>query len=158
MKTRLCTSLLALLGLSSCVEPAAQDGSGYFYASSNKPTPASSSSSTARSTSTPVPRGGYAPGSGPTAMPGGNQFMYQQNVTGPFGSSSSSTVIQSSGGVQSYQTIGGVPVYPGTPVPGYVPNQPYYGAPVSQQPVYVPGVGGSPGYYINPTTGARMQP
>ena len=91
-------------------------------------------------------------------MPQGNQFMYQQNVSGPFGSRSSTGVIQSSGGVQSYQTIGGLPIYPGTSLPGYNPNQPYYGAPTSQQPVYVPGVGGNPGYYINPNTGARVQP
>jgi hypothetical protein len=37
---------------------------------------------------------------------------------------SSSTVTQSSDGVQSYQTIGGAPVYAGAGVPGYVPNQP----------------------------------
>lgn len=91
-------------------------------------------------------------------MPQGNQFMYQQNESGPFGTRSTSTVIQSSGGVQSYQTIGGMPVYPGAPIPGYMPNQPYLGAPTSQQPVYVPGVGGNPGYYLNPSTGMRVQP
>ena len=90
-------------------------------------------------------------------MPQGNQFMYQQNESGPFGSRSSSTVIQSSGGVQSFQTIGGMPVYPGAPIPGYNPNQPYYGVPNSQ-PVFVPGVGGNPGYYLNPNTGGRVQP
>ena len=81
-------------------------------------------------------------------MPQWNQFMYQQNVSGPFGSRSTSSVIQSSGGVQSYQTIGGMPVYPGMPVPGYNAPQPNYGTPPSQ-PVYVPGVGGNPGYYLN---------
>lgn len=82
--------------------------------------------------------------------------MHQYRESGPFGSYSSSTVIQSTGGVQSYQTIGNMPVYPGGSVPGYVPDQPYYGGPASQQPVYVPGTGGHPGYYINPATGARV--
>ncbi|MDB6006503.1 MAG: hypothetical protein JWR15_3490 [Prosthecobacter sp.] len=100
------------------------------------------------------PRGGYAPGSGPTAMPGGNQFMYQQNVSGPFGSRSSTGVINSFGGVQSYQTIGGMPVYPGTPI--YSPYPTSYGR-LPSQPVYVPGVGGAPGYYMNPSTGARVR-
>lgn len=101
-----------------------------------------------------APRGGYAPGSGPTAMPGGNAFMYQQNVSGPFGSRSSTGVINSYGGVQSYQTIGNMPVYPGTPI--YSPYPTSYGK-LPSQPVYVPGVGGAPGYYMNPSTGARVQ-
>lgn len=155
MKTRRCALALGLLVLSSCETPTAQDGSSYYYPSSNRPPPPASTTTTA-SNHAPVPRGGYAPGSGPTAMPQGNQFMYQQNETGMFGSRSSSTVIQSSGGVQSYQSIGGMPVYPGAGVPGYVPNQPYLGAPASPQPVYVPGVGGNPGYYLNPSTGARV--
>ncbi len=154
MKTRLCVLGLGLLVLASCETPTAQDGSSYYYPSSNRTPPPTRT--TAASSSAPVPRGGYAPGSGPPAMPQGNQFMYQQNESGPFGTRSTSTVIQSSGGVQSYQSIGGMPVYPGAGVPGYMPNQPYYGAPVSQQPVYVPGVGGNPGYYINPITGARV--
>lgn len=149
---------LCTLGLASCETPASQDGSSYYYASNNQRVllarPAGTS---AASSSTPVPRGGYAPGSGPTAMPPGDQFMYQSNVSGPFGSRSSSTVIQSSGGVQSYQTIGGVPVYPGATVPGYLPNQPYMGAPVQQQPMFVPGAGGVPGYAIDPISGARVR-
>jgi hypothetical protein len=159
MKTCAVCLSLAALGLVSCETPPAGDGSSYYYPSSNQAAPparATSSPSTA-SRSTPVPRGGYATGSGPTAMPQGDQFMHQESVTGPFGSRSSSTVIQSTGGVQSYQTIGGVPVYPGAVVPGYRPGQPYYGAPGAQQPVYVPGVNGQPGYYMNPATGARMQ-
>lgn len=159
MKTCAVCLALATLGLVSCETPPARDGSSYYYPSSNPAAPparTTSSQSTA-SRSAPVPRGGYAPGSGPTAMPQGDQFMHQQRVSGPFGSRSSSTVIQSTGGVQSYQTIGGAPVYPGAVVPGYRPGQPYYGAPVSQQPVYVPGVNGQPGYYMNPATGARLQ-
>ena len=89
-------------------------------------------------------------------MPQGNQFMYQQNESGLFGSRSSSTVIQSSGGVQSYQTIGGVPVYPGAGVPGYVPNQPFMGAPM--QPVNAPGMGANLGYFLDPRTGAWVRP
>jgi hypothetical protein len=89
-------------------------------------------------------------------MPQGNQFMYQQNVSGPFGSSSSTGVINAFGGVQSYQTIGNMPVYPGMAVPGYNPNQRYYGR-MPTQPIYVPGVGGAQGYYMNPSTGARVQ-
>ncbi|MEZ5384200.1 MAG: hypothetical protein R3F13_01665 [Prosthecobacter sp.] len=160
MKTSAACLALAVLGLASCETPPAGDGSSYYYPSANRTPPPSttSRSSATASRSAPVPRGGYAPGSGPTAMPQGDRFMYQQNVTGPFGSRRSSTVIESSGGVQSYQTIGGAPVYPGAVVPGYRPGQPYYGAPVSQQPVYVPGVNGQPGYYMNPATGARMQP
>lgn len=104
-----------------------------------------------------APQRGYPASSGPTYVPENTQFMYQQNVSGPFGSRSSTGVIQSSGGVQSYQTIGGVPVYPGSALPGYRQGQPYYGAPNSQ-PVFVPGVGGQPGYYLNPNTGARMRP
>ena len=107
----------------------------------------------AGSSDAPVPRGGYAPGSGPTAIPQGNQFMYQQNVSGPFGSRSSSGVINSYGGVQSYQTIGNMPVYPGMAVPHN--NQRYNGR-MPTQPVFVPGVGGAQGYYMNPSTGARV--
>lgn len=159
MKTSAACLAIAALGLVSCETPAAGDGSSYYYPSANRTQPPAqtSSSRVAASRSAPVPRGGYAPGSGPTAMPQSGQFMHQQNVTGPFGSRSSSTVIESTGGVQSYQTIGGVPVYPGAVVPGYRPGQPYYGAPGSQQPVYVPGVNGQPGYYMNPATGARVQ-
>ncbi len=158
MKTRLCTLTFVASCLGACVMPSAQDGSSYYYPSSNRtPAPSNVTGTVTANRSTPAPRGGYAPGSGPTAMPQGNQFMYQQNESGPFGSRSSSTVIQSSGGVQSYQTIGGMPVYPGAPIPGYNPNQPYYGVPNSQ-PVYVPGVGGNPGYYLNPNTGGRVQP
>lgn len=158
MKTRLCAlALLAACGTSCETTPGA-DGSSYYYPSSNRtPAPNTTSVATSASRGTPVPRGGYAPGSGPTYLPPDNQFMHQQNSSGPFGRRSSSTVIQSSGGVQSYQTIGGVPVYPGAAIPGYNPNQPYYGVP-SSQPVYVPGVGGNPGYYLNPNTGARVQP
>lgn len=157
MKTRLCVLSFCALALSSCETPP-QDGSSYYYASNNRPAaPASTSSTATTSSSAPVPRGGYAPGSGPTAMPQGDQFMYQSNVSGPFGSRSSSGVIQSSGGVQSYQTIGGVPVYPGATVPGYLPNQPYMGAPMQQQPMFVPGVSGAPGYYMDPVSGARVR-
>lgn len=156
MKTRLCALALAASWLVSCAAVPTADNSSYYYPSSNQtPAPNHARVNATAANSAPVPRGGYAPGSGPTAMPQGNQFMYQQNTSGPFGSRSSSTVIQSSGGVQSYQTIGGVPVYPGAPIPGYNPNQPYYGVPNSQ-PVYVPGVGGNPGYYLNPNTGARV--
>ncbi|MCB1278790.1 hypothetical protein [Prosthecobacter sp.] len=159
MKTRFCVPALIACCLVSCETPPPTDSSSFYYPSSNR-APVSGGFTTAATTngSTPTPRGGYAPGSGPTYMPQGNQFMYQQNVSGPFGSRSSTGVIQSSGGVQSYQTIGGLPIYPGASLPGYIPNQPYYGAPTSQQPVYVPGVGGNPGYYINPNTGARVQP
>jgi hypothetical protein len=87
-------------------------------------------------------------------MPQGNQFMYQQNVSGPFGSRSSSGVINAYGGVQSYQTIGNMPVYPGMAVP-YNNNSRYYGR-MPTKPVYVPGVGGAAGYYMNPSTGARV--
>lgn len=69
-------------------------------------------------------------------MPQGSQFMYQQNVSGPFGRNSSTGVIQSFGGVQSYQSIGSMPVYPGMVAP-------------SSQPVYVPGFRGAPGFYMN---------
>ncbi len=89
-------------------------------------------------------------------MPPSNQFIYQQNQSGLFGSRSSSTMIQSSGGVQSYQTIGNMPVYPGASLPGYNPNQPYMGNP-NGQPFFVPGAAGNPGYYMNPNTGVRMR-
>lgn len=91
-------------------------------------------------------------------MPGGAQYMEQYRESGPFGSYSGSTVIQSTGGVQSYQTIGNMPVYPGSAVPGYIPDQPYYGPRTSHQPVFVPGTAGHPGYYMNPSTGARVNP
>ena len=156
MKTRLCVLALVAWCLPACETPSAQDGSGYYYPSSNQnPAAGNARASATTANNAPVPRGGYAPGSGPTAMPQGNQFMYQQNTSSIFGNRSSSTVIQSSGGVQSYQTIGNMPVYPGASLPGYNPNQPYYGVPNSQ-PVFVPGVGGSPGYYLNPNTGARV--
>jgi hypothetical protein len=159
MKTRICLTVAVALSLVACETPAPQDALSYYYPSAQQPAaPREVVSSQVASRNPPVPRGGYAPGSGPTAMPPADQFMYQRNESGLFGSRSSSTVIQSSGGVQSYQTIGGVPVYPGASVPGYLPNQPYYGAPTSQQPVYVPGVGGNPGYYLNPSTGARVRP
>lgn len=159
MKTWLRMSALTLLWLPACTTPPPQDSSSFYYASSN-PTPGStaassrSSAAAAATKSQPVPRGGYAPSSGPTAMPQGNAFMYQQNVMTPFGSSSSGGVIRSSGGVQSYQTIGNTPIFPGTVMPGYVPNQPYYGTPGMPPPVYVPGVNGAPGYYL-PATGSR---
>lgn len=156
MKSRLLACAVCMLTLSSCETPAPQDGSSYYYASSNAAASAPASTTTA-SRGSSVPRGGYAPGSGPTAMPQGNQFMYQQNETGLFGTRSSSTVIQSSGGVQSYQTIGGVPVYPGAGIPGYVPNQPYMGAPMPQQPLNAPGMGVNPGYYLDPRTGAWVR-
>ncbi len=144
MKTRICLPVAVALSLVACETPAPQDASSYDEPSANHP---------------PVPRSGYVPGSGPIAVPPTDQYMYQQNESGLFGyRSSSSTVIQSSGGVQSYQTIGGVPVYPGASVPGYMTNQPYFGAPNSQQPVYAPGVGGNPGYQLNPSTGARVRP
>lgn len=156
--------MLALFAacLNSCATAGRGDGSSYYYPSSNpgavsKTSPVGQSiAAMAGSPGTP-PRGGYAAGSGPTAMPGGNQFMYQQNVSGPFGSRSSSSVINSYGGVQSYQTIGNMPIYPGMAAPGG-----YYGNPRSfgrlpSQPVYVPGVGGAQSYYMNPSTGARVQ-
>jgi len=140
MKTRLCVLVLPVLLLSACSSAPKGDGSSYYYPSnspgSTSPSIPPSIASTASSSGNRVPRGGYAPGSGPTAMPQGNQFMYQQNVSGPFGSSSSTGVIQSSGGVQSYQTIGNMPVYPGMVGP-------------SSPPVYVPGFRGAPGYYMN---------
>ncbi|MGV3663551.1 MAG: hypothetical protein ACO1TE_25500 [Prosthecobacter sp.] len=159
MKTRLSLLALAAVCAVSCAQPPGNKA-GYYYPAGNgqisEGSAARRPSTTAASTGTPVPRGGYAPGSGPTAMPQGDQFMHQYRESGPFGSYSNSTVIQSTGGVQSYQTIGNMPVYPGGSVPGYVPNQPYYGGPASQQPVFVPGTGGQPGYYINPATGARV--
>lgn len=166
MKTRPgLAALLAVLALAGCAAPQARNSASFYYPSSQPASrgvqgsavPASASSGTGSGAT--VPRGGYAPGSGPTAMPPDGQFIGQYRETSPFGSYSSSTVIQSSGGVQSYQTIGNMPVYPGQAVPGYVPNQPYYGPRnTSQQPVFVPGTGGNPGYYINPTTGARVGP
>ena len=139
MKKRLCVLALPALLLGACSTSSRGDGSSYYYPSgstgSTTPSIAPSIASMAGSSGTRVPRGGYAPGSGPTAMPQGNQFMYQQNVSGPFGGSSSTGVIQSSGGVQSYQTIGSMPVYPGMVVP-------------SSPPVYVPGFRGAPGYYM----------
>lgn len=157
MKTRLCVLSLFAFSLVSCDISPRGDGSSYYYPSANRPAssppaPATKSiAAMAGSSGAPVPRGGYAPGSGPTAMPGGNQFMYQQNVSGPFGSRSSTGVINAFGGVQSYQTIGSMPVYPGM----VVPNQRYYGR-LPSQPIYVPGVGGAPGYYMNPSTGAHV--
>lgn len=93
-------------------------------------------------------------------MPRDSQFMHQQKVSGPFGSRSTSTVIQSSGNVQSYQTIGGMPVYPGAGVPGYIPNQPYLGTPASRQmqPTHFPGPNANPGYFLDPRTGAWVRP
>lgn len=164
MKTlRHALALTSLGWLSACTTPAPQDNSSFYYASSN-PAPVTPSTKATRTTasttssSRPVPRGGYAPGSGPTAMPQGGQFMYQQNVITPFGSRSSSGVIQASGGVQSYQVIGGMPVPPGTFIPGYPPNQPYYGSPGGPQPTYVPGVNGAPGYYAYPPAGGFPRP
>ncbi len=160
MKT--CSSLLlvAVLGLVACEAPAPRNSSSFYYPSTqHTPVPREVTSSRATATAAnPVPRGGYAPGSGPTAMPQGDQFMYQENVSGPFGRRSSTGAIRSSGGVESYQTIGSTPVYPGMAVPGYMPGQSYYGPRTSQQPVFVPGVGGNPGYYMNPNTGARVNP
>lgn len=158
MKTRLCVPALLALFLGACDSVPRGDGSSYYYPSAGQPartprTTSQSIASMAGSSDAPVPRGGYAPGSGPTAMPQGNQFMYQQNVSGPFGSRSSSGVINSYGGVQSYQTIGNMPVYPGMAVP--YNNQRYNGR-MPTQPVFVPGVGGAPGYYMNPSTGARV--
>lgn len=75
------------------------------------------------------------------AQPGGT-VMYQHNETGLFGTRSSSGVIRSTGGVQSYQSIGGYPVQPGMIVPGY--NYPG------------PSVNGGPGTYIDPVTGQTM--
>ena len=161
MKTRFCVSVLLALSLGACDSAPRGDGSSYYYPSSNRSEAAPRSSSTSRSIASmagssgvPVPRGGYAPGSGPTAMPQGNPFMYQQNVSGPFGSRSSSGVINAYGGVQSYQTIGNMPVYTGMAVPYNNPR--YYGR-MPTKPVFVPGGGGAPGYYINPSSGARVQ-
>ena len=139
MKTRLCVLVLPALLLGACEAPPRGDGSAYYYPSGSPgrttPSLAPSIATMAGSSGAPAPRGGYAPGSGPTMMPQGSQFMYQQNVSGPFGSSSNSGVIQSFGGVQSYQTIGNMPVYPGMVAP-------------SSPPVYVPGgFRGGPGYY-----------
>ena len=160
MKTRFCVPVLLALSLVSCDSAPRGDGSSYYYPSANLPqaaprsSPSQSIASMAGSSGAPVPRGGYAPGSGPTAMPQGNQFMYQQNVSGPFGSRSSSGVINAYGGVQSYQTIGNMPVYPGMAVP--YNNNPRYNGRMPTQPVYVPGVGGAQGYYMNPSTGAHV--
>ncbi len=111
MKTNLRVLGLCAMALASCQTPLPQDGSSYYYPSANQPAPPTTRTpSTATASNANVPRGGYAPGSGPTAMPQGDQFMYQYNESSPFGTRSSSGVIRSSGGVQSYQTIGGVPV------------------------------------------------
>lgn len=162
MKTRLPLCLLAVLGLAACAAPPPRNSSSYYYPSTrHTPVPQEVGGITAKTTSpaAPVPRGGYAPGSGPTAMPQGTAYMGQYRESGPFGGYSSSTVIQATGGVESYQTIGNMPVYPGQSVPGYMPNQPYLGPRnTSRQPVFVPGTGGNPGYYINPGTGARVGP
>ncbi len=69
-------------------------------------------------------------------------YMYQENQSGPFGSRSSTGVVRSTGGVQSYQTIGSQPVYPGMPIPGYN---------YTPQPIYM----GNPGYYWGPRTVRR---
>ena len=162
MKTRLCVLVLPALLLSACDTMPRGDGSSYYYPSADRPVGSSTGSmprsiaSMAGSSGAPVPRRGYAPGSGPTMMPQGNQFMYQQNVSGPFGSRSSTGVINSYGGVQSYQTIGNMPVYPGMAVPGYNYGRGSMGR-LPTQPVYVPGVGGAQSYYVNPSTGARVQ-
>ncbi len=74
-------------------------------------------------------------------QPGGT-VMYQQNESGPFGHRSSSGVIRSTGGVQSYQSIGSQRVHPGMIVPGY--NYP------------APSVNGGPGTYIDARTGQMM--
>jgi len=157
MKSRLCVLALLALSLGACDSAPRGDGSSYYYPSaspgSNTPSIAPSIATMAGSSGARAPRGGYAPGSGPTAMPQGNQFMYQQNVSGPFGSRSSSGVINAYGGVQSYQTIGNMPVYPGMPI--YHSGQPYNGR-LPSQPIYVPGVGGAQGYYMNPSTGAHV--
>lgn len=161
MKTRTGVLVLLAFTLAACDTPS-REGSSYYDPASGQP-PAGTGSAPrsksiaemAGSSGAPVPRGGYAPGSGPTAMPGGNQFMYQQNVSGPFGSSSSTSVINASGGVQSYQTIGSMPVYPGMAVPGYNYGRGTYGR-LPTQPVYVPGVNGAAGYYLNPSTGQRV--
>ncbi|MBL9130502.1 MAG: hypothetical protein JNG86_04835 [Verrucomicrobiaceae bacterium] len=50
------------------------------------------------------------------AQPSGT-MMYQHNEHGLFGRSSSSGVIQTHGPIQSYQTIGNMPVYPGAVMP-----------------------------------------
>jgi len=160
MKTRLgLLHALATLCVVSCAPP--QNSAGYYYPAGRRQISEGSASRPASATTTAspgqvVPRGGYAPGSGPTAMPQGDQFMHQYRESDAFGSYSNSTVIRSTGGVEAYQTIGDMPVYPGASLPGYVPGQPYYGGPASQQPVFVPGTGGHSGYYINPATGARV--
>ncbi len=157
MKTRACLLALTTCWLSSCETPSPADNASYYYPSGNPSATRGRTTNAAATNSSPAPRGGYAPGSGPTYLPPDNQFMYQRRETGLFGSRTSSGVIQSTGPIESYQTIGGVPVYPGASIPGYNPNQPYYGVP-SSQPVYVPGVGGNPGYYLNPNTGGRVRP
>lgn len=163
MKTRPCLALLAVLALAACAAPPQRGDSSSFYYPSTRHTPAPQEvggiAAKTGAAGAAVPRGGYAPGSGPTAMPQGAQYMEQYRESGPFGSHTGSTVIQSSGGVQSYQTLGNMPVYPGMAVPGYMPGQTYQGPRnTSQQPVFVPGVGGNPGYYVNPGTGARVGP
>lgn len=72
----------------------------------------------------------------------GGTVMYQERETGLFGSRSSSGVIRSSGGVQSYQSIGGHAVQPDMLVPGY--NYP------------APSQNGGPGTYIDARTGLMM--
>lgn len=69
-------------------------------------------------------------------------MMYQYNESDAFGRSSATGVVRSTGGVQSYQTIGGQPVHPGMLVPGY--NYPG------------PSVNGGPGTYIDARTGLLM--
>lgn len=68
------------------------------------------------------------------------RYMYQHNESGLFGTRSSSGVIETTGPIQSYQTIGNMPVYPGAPV--YVNPQQNY--PTNQR------------YYIHPTTRQRI--
>lgn len=72
----------------------------------------------------------------------GGTLLYQYNESEAFGRSSSTGVIRSAGGVQSYQTIGNYPVQPGMIIPGY--NYPG------------PSVNGGPGTYIDARTGLLM--
>lgn len=73
-------------------------------------------------------------------QPPTSRYMYQHNESGLFGNRSSSGVIQSTGPIQSYQTIGNMPVYPGMPVP----MNPYPNYPTNN------------GYYVHPATGQMV--
>ena len=148
--------LIAFASLAACAAPPARNSDSFYYASTPRtPAPQEVGGLKARATAA---RNSQPQGASATAAPTA-RYMEQYRESGPFGSYTGSTVIQSTGAVESYQTIGNTPVYPGMAVPGYMPGQPYQGPRnTSQPPVFVPGTGANPGYYINPATGARVGP